>query len=102
MALHARVKRPARDPKQRGRLGLVPLDPLQGLLDQALLDLIEAQAQAQKLGRVTAEPPPLDRQMPALDPTLPREDARPFDQLLTLPAVPRKVVRAKMLQRIGA
>src|SRR5205085_10187101 len=52
VALHARIEGAAGDAEKRGRFGLVPLRALQRLLDEPLLDLIQAQAQRQKLGGI--------------------------------------------------
>src|SRR2546422_11538813 len=66
VAFHARVKRPAGDPQERRRLSLVALSALQRLLDEALLDLIQTQAEREELGWIRRETRLPDREMNAL------------------------------------
>src|SRR6267143_682847 len=101
VAFHARVECAARDPQKRRRFGLVALSALQRLLDETLLDLVEAQAEREKLGRVRGQPRLPDREMPALYFSGARENACALDQVLELAYVSGEFVRAEMVQRVG-
>src|SRR5258705_3757492 len=101
VAFHARVERAAGDPQKRRRFGLVALSALQRLLDEALLDLIETQAEGEKLGRVRRQSRVPDRKTRSLYFSPARDDARALDEVLQLADVTREFIRTEMLERVG-